>query len=58
MKDIEMMFQLMEYDYLSDKQHDLVVSFEKQFKRTGRLSERQHEILEDIFDNAASNLGG
>ena len=50
---IRMLFQLMEYDALSDAQHDLIVSFEDQFKRRGVLSDRQFEILWDIYQRAA-----
>jgi len=48
----EHIFKFMEYDNLSDAQHDLIISFEEQFKRRGSLSERQMEILEDIFERA------
>lgn len=51
-----MMFKLMEYDYLSDKQHKLIESFESQYNKYGRLSNRQCEILEDIFNKAASDV--
>ena len=50
---IEHVFLFMEYDNLTDAQHALVESFEEQFKRRGSLSERQIEILEDIFEKAA-----
>ena len=50
---IEHIFQFMEYDVLSEAQHDLVISFEEQFHRNRGLSERQLEILEDIFQKAA-----
>ncbi len=50
---VKMMFKLMEYDVLSEAQHDLVISFEKQFQSWGGLSGRQCEILEDIFKKAA-----
>ena len=50
---IRMLFQLMKYDALSDAQHDLIVSFEDQFKRRGVLSDRQFEILWDIYQRAA-----
>ena len=53
---IKMMINLMEYDYLSEKQHNLIVSFEAQFNRTGTLSERQFEILHDIFTGAAERV--
>jgi hypothetical protein len=43
----------MEYDVLSDAQHDLVISFQEQFQSRGGLSDRQFEILEDIFERAA-----
>lgn len=49
----EMMFKLMEYDYITDAQHTMVASFEKQFEQRGDLSDRQFEILESIFNQAA-----
>ena len=48
----EMMFKLMDYDHLSDAQHDLIISFESQFVRTGSLSYRQFEVLSNIFQQA------
>lgn len=53
---IESIFQLMEYDELTDAQHDLVISFENQFKRRGNLSDKQYEILENIFEQAAGKV--
>lgn len=50
---IEHIFKFMEYDELTGAQHDLVISFERHFKRCGFLSERQFEILESIFARAA-----
>jgi hypothetical protein len=50
---IEHIFQFMEYGELTDAQHSLVESFEEQFERRGSLSDRQVEILEDIFERAA-----
>jgi hypothetical protein len=50
---IEHIFRFMEYGELTDRQHELIISFEEQWKRYGRLSERQMEILEDIFKQAA-----
>jgi hypothetical protein len=50
---IEHIFKFMEYDQLTDAQHSLVESFEEQFERRGSLSDRQVEILEDIFERAA-----
>ena len=53
---IKMMFNLMEYDYLSESQHDLVISFEEQFNNRGSLTARQFEILSDIFEKAADKV--
>ena len=53
---IEMMFRLMEFDELSEAQHNLVESFEEQFNNRGSLTARQFEILEDIFDQAAGEV--
>jgi len=50
---IEHIFKFLEYDQLTDAQHSLVESFEEQFERRGSLSDRQVEILEDIFERAA-----
>ena len=50
---IEHILKFMEWDSISERQHALVMSFEDQFRRNGRLSERQMEILEDIFRQAA-----
>ena len=55
---IEMMFQLMEYDYLTDEQHKLIVSFESQYNNRGLLSDRQFEILRDLFEKASSKSDG
>lgn len=49
---IKHLFKYMEYDYLTDKEHDLVVGFEAQFNKNGKLSERQLEILESINSRA------
>jgi|WetSurSiteA1Bulk_404760.scaffolds.fasta_scaffold14690_5 hypothetical protein len=34
---------------MSESELNLLISFEKQFKRTGTLSERQMEVLESIY---------
>ena len=47
--------QFMEYDVLSDNEHDWVVKFEDKFNKYGSLSEREMEILEDIFKRASEN---
>jgi hypothetical protein len=49
----ECCFKLMEYDQLTDPQHDLIIKYEKQFEEKGWLSDRQMEVLEDIFKQAA-----
>ncbi len=51
-----MMFKLMEYEYLSEAQENLIVSFEEQFLKKGHLSENQQEILADIFEKAAGKV--
>ena len=53
---INMMFRLIEYDYLTEPQERLIMSFEKQFRRKGTLSEDQFDILEDIFEKAAEKV--
>jgi hypothetical protein len=53
---VKHILKFMEYDELTDAQHDLVVSFEEQFNRRGSLSEKQFDILEDIFDKAAAKV--
>ena len=50
---VEHIFKFMEYDQITDAQHSLVESFEEQFERKEYLSDRQIEILEDIFERAA-----
>ena len=50
---IEHIFQFMEYEELSEKQLNLIISFEKQYKDRSNLSEKQYDILEDIFAQAA-----
>lgn len=46
---IRHIFDFLEYDNVSDEQLNLLVSFEEQFIENGSLSEKQYEILEDIF---------
>lgn len=52
-KRIQHIFKFMEYDSLTDWQEKFVQSVEKQFNRKKFLSERQLEVLEDIFKDAA-----
>ena len=49
---IKYLFKHLNYEAVTDAQHDLLCSFEKQFQRRGELSERQQEILKDIFKQA------
>lgn len=51
--EIQRLFDELDYDNLTDRQHELVESFEEQFERRGTLSDRQVEILEDIFDKVS-----
>jgi hypothetical protein len=53
---ISMMLNFMEWDYLSDSQHDLIIDFENQFKNRGSLSDKQYEILQSIFNQAAQKF--
>lgn len=53
---IEMMFKLMEYDYLTDDQHTLIVDYESQYNNRGSLTARQEEVLASIFENAAGKV--
>ena len=50
---IEMMFRWMDYDYLSDKQHDFIISLEKYYNKHGFLTVAQADALESIFRQAA-----
>jgi hypothetical protein len=43
----------MEYDQLTERQHDFIISLERQYKQWGRLSLKQYEALEDIFKYAS-----
>ena len=51
---LDHIFRYLEYDNLTESQHDLIISFEEQYKAKGELSEKQEEILEDIFRKAAN----
>jgi hypothetical protein len=50
---IEHCLNFMEWDNLTEYQHNLIESFETQFRSKGTLTEKQIEILEDIFKKAA-----
>jgi hypothetical protein len=50
---IEHIFNYMEWDHLTERQLEMIISFEKQFTQFRRLSPRQIETLEDIFKQAA-----
>lgn len=51
---IECLFRLLDEDYCTDKQIELVDSFREQFIKFGTLSVRQVEILESISEQAAN----
>lgn len=51
---IKHIFQFINLGALSKVQENLVISFEEQFLERNKLSERQIEILEDIFRKAAT----
>lgn len=50
---IKHIFRFIKFGALSEAQENLVINFEEQFLDRGRLSDRQVEILEDIFRRAA-----
>lgn len=50
---IKCLLETMDHDYLTEKQLDLIISFEEQFKKRGTLSDRQCEILESINKQAS-----
>ena len=54
--EIEMMFQLMEYYYLTNDQHKLICDYESQFENRGSLSDRQFEVLKSIFEKASQKV--
>lgn len=51
---IEHIFQHCEYDTLTESEHELLISFEEQFRARGDLTSKQLEVLEDIFRKAAA----
>ena len=53
---IKMMFRLMEYDYLTDGQHRLIIKFEDRLDRRGYLTEPECDTIEDIFNRAAESV--
>ena len=53
---VQHIFDFMEYDHITDNQHNLVVSYEEQYEARGYLSEGQFKVLESIFDQAAGNV--
>lgn len=57
MSDIERLkhiFHFINFDGLTEAQENLVISFEEQFLDHDRLSDRQVEILESIYKQAAT----
>lgn len=51
---IKILFKLIEWDRLTDRELDLIGSFQQYFLDTCKLSDRQFEILNDIFDRASA----
>jgi hypothetical protein len=45
---VQELLEDIDYDQITEAQHDLVISFEEQFEKFGGLTEKQIEILEDI----------
>lgn len=52
---IKHILKYMEYDELSDAQHNLIIKFEERFQRR-TLTESELEVLEDIFQQAAEKV--
>lgn len=50
---INHILQFMEYDNLTDAQHDLIISFEEFYNKNDFLTGKQMDILESIFKQAA-----
>lgn len=50
---IDHIFQFMEYDNLTDDQLDLIIKYENYYKKNRYLTDRQMEVLESIFKQAA-----
>jgi hypothetical protein len=46
---IEHIFKFMEYDNITDSEHDWVVRLEEWWEDEGYLTKKQVKILEDIF---------
>jgi hypothetical protein len=53
---IKHIFKYMEYDALTDAQHNLVIKYEEFYLRNKYLTEPQYDTLEDIFKQAAENI--
>jgi len=51
---IKHIFKFINQNVLSEAQENLVISFEEQFLDRDHLSERQSEVLEDIFQRAGT----
>jgi len=46
-------FRYLEYDSLTEWEDDFILSVSEQYERKGSLTERQLEVLENIFRKAA-----
>ena len=50
---VDHIFLFMEYSEITDDQHSLVIKYEDYYKKNGYLTDRQMEVLESIFKQAA-----
>jgi hypothetical protein len=50
---IDHIFQFMEYDNLTDDQHSLIIKYEEFYNKNSFLTEKQMDVLESIFKQAA-----
>lgn len=53
---VDMMFLLMEYDYLSKSESNWVERFKTYYQKHKDLSKVQYNTLEEIFTRAASRV--
>lgn len=51
---VRRMIKILKLCHLSIRQEDLIESYERQFEERGTLSERQVDILMDIYERADS----
>jgi len=49
---VEHILSYVQWDVLTERELDLMGSFEAQFQRNGNLSDRQLEVMESIFSKS------